>query len=153
MRKWQTETQRSGSGPDGIKKHAEEASEARKVEDHISQLRDELAITTAEEPQWDRVAKTMRENAEEIDQATDKRDATINTATAVENLILMPMSCRLMQLRSKSSQTRFGAVRRDVGLSEKDGRRNLQLIASCRRRRQRLRFQPAHRRSNEGISL
>ena len=87
------DAQMANGGPTGAeaapmasKKHAGEASEARKVENHISQLRDELQITPAEEPQWDRVAKTMRENAEEIDQAIDKRDATINTATAVQNL-------------------------------------------------------------------
>ncbi len=72
--------------PAASKNHDEETSEARNVEDHISQLRNELKITAAEEPQWDSVAKTMRENAEEIDQAIDKRDTTINTATAVENL-------------------------------------------------------------------
>ncbi len=74
------------AAPAASKNHDEEASETRKIEDHIRQLRNELKITAAEEPQWDSVAKTMRENAEEIDQAIDKRDATINTATAVENL-------------------------------------------------------------------
>ena len=64
----------------------DEATEARKVEAHINELHNELKITTAEEPQWSSVAKTMRENAEDIDRVIDKREAAIRTATAVENL-------------------------------------------------------------------
>jgi len=63
-----------------------DASEDRKVEAHIRQLRRDLQITAAEEPQWDSVAKTMRENAEEVDRAIDKREAAVRNANAVDNL-------------------------------------------------------------------
>ena len=56
------------------------------VEQHITQLRAQLKITPAEESQWTQVAETMRENAREMDRAIDKRDASIATATAIDNL-------------------------------------------------------------------
>lgn len=68
------------------KNTGDKASEARKVEEHINHLRDELKITAAEQPQWDSVAKTMRENAQDIDRAIDKREGLVGTATAVEDL-------------------------------------------------------------------
>lgn len=68
------------------RKSGEEASEERKVNDHIKHLHNDLRITAAEEPQWSSVAKTMRENAGEIDRAIDKRDSILSTATAVDNL-------------------------------------------------------------------
>ena len=57
-----------------------------KVERHIKDLRAKLKITSTEEPQWDAVAQTMRETAGELDAAIAKRQATIKTATAVEDL-------------------------------------------------------------------
>ena len=56
------------------------------VEQHITELRAQLKITTAEESQWKQVADTMRENARELDRAIDKRDASIASATAIDNL-------------------------------------------------------------------
>ena len=68
------------------KKPGEQAAEERRVENHIERLRHDLRITAAEEPQWNTVAETMRENAKDIDWAIDKRDAALRTNTAVENL-------------------------------------------------------------------
>jgi hypothetical protein len=59
---------------------------AQEVEEHINQLHRELHITPAEEAQWDTVAQTMRENAQNLDRAIDQRDASIGTASAVDNL-------------------------------------------------------------------
>jgi protein CpxP len=56
------------------------------VEHHIMDLHAQLKITPAEELQWKQVAETMRENARELDRAIDKRDATIASATAIDNL-------------------------------------------------------------------
>ena len=56
------------------------------MEQHIAELRTQLKITTAEESQWMEVAETMRENARSLDQAIDKRDATVASATAIESL-------------------------------------------------------------------
>ncbi|HME37946.1 MAG TPA: Spy/CpxP family protein refolding chaperone [Steroidobacteraceae bacterium] len=56
------------------------------VERHIVQMRAELKITPAEEAQWKEVAETMRENAAELDRAIDKRDGSIASATAIDNL-------------------------------------------------------------------
>jgi protein CpxP len=56
------------------------------VEQHIAELRTQLKITPAEEPQWKQVAETMRENARDLDRAIDKRDASIASASAIDNL-------------------------------------------------------------------
>jgi periplasmic protein CpxP/Spy len=56
------------------------------VEQHITELRGQLKITAAEESEWKLVAQTMRENARELDRAIDNRDATIASATAIDNL-------------------------------------------------------------------
>jgi periplasmic protein CpxP/Spy len=56
------------------------------VEQHIAELHAQLKITASEESQWTVVAETMRQNAKDLDQAIDKRDATVASATAIENL-------------------------------------------------------------------
>ena len=43
-------------------------------------------ITPAEETQWAAVAKTMRDSAVDTDKAIDKREALVNSASAVDNL-------------------------------------------------------------------
>ena len=64
---------------------SDEKRDARN-EEHIKSLHSKLQITAAEEPLWDTVAKTMRENVTQIDQVIDKREAAIGKATAVDDL-------------------------------------------------------------------
>jgi protein CpxP len=56
------------------------------VEKHITELHASLKITKAEEPQWNEVAETMRENVKNLDRAIDKRDANVASATAIDDL-------------------------------------------------------------------
>jgi periplasmic protein CpxP/Spy len=56
------------------------------VELRITELHAQLQITPNEESQWTQVAVTMRENARDLDQVIDKRDATIASATAIDNM-------------------------------------------------------------------
>lgn len=56
------------------------------VEKHIKVLHAQLNITAAQEAQWKEVAATMRENAQELDRAIDKRVANAVGATAVADL-------------------------------------------------------------------
>ena len=56
------------------------------VEQRIMELHAQLKITPNEEPQWTHVAVTMRENARDLDQVIDKRDATVASATAIDNM-------------------------------------------------------------------
>ncbi len=56
------------------------------VESHIKDLHAQLQITPAEETQWAAVAKAMRDSAIETDKAIDKREALVNSASAVDNL-------------------------------------------------------------------
>jgi protein CpxP len=56
------------------------------VEKHINELHATLKVTSAQETQWNEVASTMRENAKDLDQAIDKRNAKAATATAIDDL-------------------------------------------------------------------
>ena len=66
--------------------HATTAAPAKhsvEVEKHIKDLHAKLKITSAEESQWASVAQVMRENASQLDQAIEKREAG---GTAVDDL-------------------------------------------------------------------
>jgi hypothetical protein len=64
----------------------EDAKRDSAVEKHIKELHDTLKITSAEESQWKVVAETMRQNAKDLDQAIDKREANMANATAIDDL-------------------------------------------------------------------
>jgi hypothetical protein len=75
--------------PDPATSSAMMKSDAKReaaVEKHIKALHASLKITAAEESQWANVAQTMRSSAKELDSAIDKRKASRNSATAVDNL-------------------------------------------------------------------
>jgi protein CpxP len=75
--------------PDPATSSAMMKSDAKReaaVEKHIKALHASLKITAAEESQWANVAQTMRSSAKELDAAIDKRKASLNSATAVDNL-------------------------------------------------------------------
>jgi hypothetical protein len=98
-----------------------DAKQDMAVESHIKNMHAQLQITSAEETQWAAVAKTMRDSAIETDKAIDKREALVNSASAVECLCgHRPGSCGWCQ------ETRCGlcsAVCLDVGRPKKGGRR------------------------------
>ncbi|OZI34533.1 hypothetical protein CAL29_13610 [Bordetella genomosp. 10] len=56
-----------------------------RVEKHIKSLHDQLKITAAQESQWDAVAQTMRDNADQIDALVEKRNAN-TSMTALDDL-------------------------------------------------------------------
>jgi hypothetical protein len=56
------------------------------VEKHIKALHLKLKITAAQESQWADVAQSMRDSAKELDEAIDKREAIVGSASALENL-------------------------------------------------------------------
>ncbi len=62
-------------------KNAEE-----RVESHIKELRAQLRITAAEEPQWEQFAAVMRDNARDMDQAFMQRAQQYPTMNAVQNM-------------------------------------------------------------------
>ena|SRR5208282_2218874 len=66
--------------------NASDAKHDMKVEKHLKELHAKLKITPAEETQWAAVAQTMRDSAKELEMAIDKREAIIDTATAIDNL-------------------------------------------------------------------
>ncbi len=65
---------------------AAKAAPANRVEARIKSLHDRLKITAAEEPQWQAVADTMRDNAKTIGTLIQQRAASAKTMTAVDDL-------------------------------------------------------------------
>jgi hypothetical protein len=63
-----------------------DAKRDMRIEQHIKDLHAKLKITAAEETLWTTVAKTMRDSAVELDSVLDKREATIGTASAIDDL-------------------------------------------------------------------
>jgi periplasmic protein CpxP/Spy len=57
-----------------------------RVENHIKELRTQLRITPAEQPQWEQFAQVMRDNARDMDQAFMQRAQQYPTMTAVQNM-------------------------------------------------------------------
>jgi len=55
-------------------------------EKHIKDLHAKLHITSSQESLWSPVAATMRSNSSEVDQVVDKREASIGTASAIDDL-------------------------------------------------------------------
>jgi hypothetical protein len=62
------------------------ATQSSGIEDRINDLHTSLAITAAEQPQWDAFAQVMRDNATAMDQAFQARIAALDTMTAPQNL-------------------------------------------------------------------
>lgn len=57
-----------------------------RLNQRISSMRQRLAITPAEQAAWNEFADTMRQNANDIEQAFQKRAAAFKTMTAPENM-------------------------------------------------------------------
>jgi hypothetical protein len=58
----------------------------QRVEEHIRQLHAQLRITPAEQPQWDRFAEIMRENARGMDQEIAQRHQEFARMNALQNM-------------------------------------------------------------------
>ncbi len=58
----------------------------QRVEEHIRQLHAQLHITPAEQPQWDRFADIMRENARAMDQEFTLRRQQFPTMNALQDM-------------------------------------------------------------------
>ncbi len=65
---------------------APSASIEQRVEAHIKQLRAQLRITAAEQPQWEQFAQVMRQNARDMDQAFMQRAQQYPSMNAVQNM-------------------------------------------------------------------
>jgi len=65
---------------------AAKPSRADRVEARIKTLHDQLKITPAQEPQWNAVAETMRNNAQAMQGAIQQRRQNAGTMTAVDDL-------------------------------------------------------------------
>ena len=61
-------------------------SAEQRVDEHIRQLHAQLRITPAEQPQWDRFAEIMRQNARAMDQEFAERRQQFATMNALQNM-------------------------------------------------------------------
>ena len=59
---------------------------AARVEARIKQLHSQLGITQAQEPQWDKFAQTMRDNARDMDQVLAQRTQQFPSMNAVQDM-------------------------------------------------------------------
>jgi hypothetical protein len=59
---------------------------ATKLDQHIVKLHGELAITPAEEPQWNAFAGVMRDNAAAMRQVIEDRGGKLGTMNAADNM-------------------------------------------------------------------
>jgi protein CpxP len=57
-----------------------------RVEARITQLHDQLKITSAQQPQWDALAQAMRDNAAQMQTLLQARAKNVKTASAVDDL-------------------------------------------------------------------
>lgn len=65
--------------------HSPEAS-ALRVEDRIKTLHDKLVVTSAQEPKWNDVAQSMRDNDATINQLVRERQQNPASLTAVDDI-------------------------------------------------------------------
>jgi len=61
-------------------------SAEQRVEEHTKELRAQLRITPAEQPQWEQFANVMRENARAMDQVFAQRMQQYPTMNALQNM-------------------------------------------------------------------
>ena len=76
----------AASPPSGTAKSKPRHSMADRVEDRIKRLHDELKITADQEPKWQAVADTMREDSKAMQATIEERRANRATMTAVDDL-------------------------------------------------------------------
>jgi len=65
---------------------ATEQSMAARVDQHIKELHSKLQITSAQEPEWQKFAQTMRDNARKMDQAFGARIDQMQSMNAMDNM-------------------------------------------------------------------
>lgn len=67
--------------------HLTQEQMMQQVETHLSGLRTQLAITPAQEPQWQEFAKVQRENAVAMRQRFTQRGAQLAQMSAADNML------------------------------------------------------------------
>jgi protein CpxP len=81
-------------------------AQSEKVEQYIKNLHQELAITTAEEPQWGQFAQVIRDNAAQMEQALATRRTSVDGMSAADD---MQSYAQLAQVHAANMQKLAGA--------------------------------------------
>jgi hypothetical protein len=89
-------------------------SPMERVEQHITDLHNQLHITAAQQAQWDPFAQVMRDNAKGMDQSLEQRGASLASMTAPENMQsyaqLAQQHAQDMQKLAAAFQTLYGSL-------------------------------------------
>ncbi|HEY0183754.1 MAG TPA: Spy/CpxP family protein refolding chaperone [Rhodopila sp.] len=92
-------------------------SAADRVEEHITQLHSQLRITPAQQAQWDQFAQVMRDNAKDMDQALEQRNAAFASMNAVQDMQsyaqLAQQHAQGMQKLAAAFETLYGSLSDD----------------------------------------
>jgi hypothetical protein len=91
----------------------------QRMEQHNKQLHDELGITSAEQPQWDKFAQTMRDNAAGMSQALSERGAKIMSMNADENMKSYAEVAQVHADNMKKAAAAFDALYNDLTPQQK----------------------------------
>ncbi|UPY37757.1 Spy/CpxP family protein refolding chaperone [Sediminicoccus sp. KRV36] len=83
---------------------------AQRVEAHLTQLRAQLAITPAQQPQWEAFAKISRDNATELHDRFQERETQFARITAVENMSDYAAIAELHAVQLRRLAVAFAAV-------------------------------------------
>lgn len=90
---------------------------AANLDQHIAGLHEQLAITPAEQAQWDQFAQVMRDNAVAMHQAIEARGGKLAKANAAENMASYAALARVhadnMEKLSSSFQTLYSGLSDD----------------------------------------
>ena len=76
----------AAGAPEAAAPQSTDKSAEERVGKRIAELRAQLHITPAEQPQWDQFAQTMRDNARQMDQTFMQRAQQYQTMTALQNM-------------------------------------------------------------------
>jgi protein CpxP len=75
-----------GAMPGGPMADPNSKAAMARVEQHIAQMHDRLAITPAQQPQWDAFAAVMRDNAQRMGRSYADRASRVSTQTALDDM-------------------------------------------------------------------
>jgi Skp family chaperone for outer membrane proteins len=83
---------------------------AQRVENHLTQLRAQLAITPAQQAPWEAFAKVSRDNATELHDRFQQRETLFARITAVENMADYATIAELHATQLRRLATAFQAL-------------------------------------------
>jgi hypothetical protein len=111
------------------KAKATAATPVDRVEQHITRLHARLHITPAQQADWDQFAQVMRDNAKDMNQTLEQRNAGFGSMTAVDN---MQSYAQLAQQHAQDTQKLAAAFQTLYGSFSDDQKKNADAVFRAR---------------------